>query len=45
MLIRDQSGVTMAAQEEEKKGNRLSRLLRRSMRPRPSPDWSAPVSR
>ena len=45
MLIRHQSSVTMASPESMEKGNRLSRLLRRSMRPRPSPDWSAPVSR
>ena len=36
--------VEMASDEDTQRGRRLSRLLRRSLRPRPSPDPSSPVS-
>ncbi len=44
-LTRRDSGVTMSSAEDEARGTRLSRLLRRSMRPRPSPDPSVPAAR
>ena len=44
MLHRKSTGVEMAAVEQTGRRERLSRLLRRSLRPRPSPDPSSPVS-
>lgn len=45
MLHRKASGVEMAPVEETGRRERLARLLRRSLRPRPSPDPSSPVAR
>jgi putative ATP-binding cassette transporter len=45
MLHRKASGVEMAPSEEIGRRERLARLLRRSLRPRPSPDPSSPVAR
>ncbi len=44
-LTRRQNGVQMSADQDATASRRLSGLLRRSLRPRPSPDTSAPVSR
>jgi putative ATP-binding cassette transporter len=43
-LHRHAARVEMASDEDIKRGRRLSGLLRRSLRPRPSPDPSRPVS-
>jgi putative ATP-binding cassette transporter len=43
-LHRHAARVEMAAGEDIQRGRRLSRLLRRTLRPRPSPDPSSPVS-
>ncbi len=43
-LHRHATGVEMAAGENIQRGRRFSTLLRRSLRPRPSPDPSTPVS-
>jgi putative ATP-binding cassette transporter len=43
-LHRSATRVQMAADERIQRGHHLSRLLRRSLRPRPSPDPSHPVS-
>ncbi len=43
-LHRHATGVEMAAGENIQRGRGFSRLLRRSLRPRPSPDPSTPVS-
>ena len=43
-LHRHATRVEMAAGENIQRGRRLSNLLRRSLRPRPSPDPSSPVS-
>ena len=45
MLHRKASGVEMAPVEETGRRERLARLLRRSLRPRPSPDPASPVAR
>ncbi|HEY0420333.1 MAG TPA: ATP-binding cassette domain-containing protein, partial [Acetobacteraceae bacterium] len=44
-LTRHATGVQMSSTPPASRGRRLSHLLRRSLRPRPSPDSSAPVSR
>lgn len=44
-LTRRHRGVQMSAEQDAAQGRRMSGLLRRSLRPRPSPDTSAPVSR
>jgi vitamin B12/bleomycin/antimicrobial peptide transport system ATP-binding/permease protein len=44
MLHRHSTRVEMAAGEDIKHARRLSGLLRRTLRPRPSPDPSSPVS-
>ncbi len=44
-LRRDSTGVQMSSDAEVSRKRRFSGLLRRSLRPRPSPDGSAPVSR
>ncbi len=43
-LHRHAKRVEMAAEESNQRSRRFSRLLRRSLRPRPSPDPSSPVS-
>jgi hypothetical protein len=43
-LHRHATRVEMAGGENIQRGRRLSNLLRRSLRPRPSPDPSSPVS-
>lgn len=43
-LHRHAARVGMAASEDLQRDRRLSRLLRRTLRPRPSPDPSSPVS-
>ena len=43
-LHRHATRVEMATDENIQRGRRLSNLLRRSLRPRPSPDPSSPVS-
>ena len=43
-LTRRDNGVQMSAGATVSRNRRLSGLLRRSLRPRPSPDTSAPVS-
>ncbi len=45
MLHRKASGVEMEPVEDTGRRDRLARLLRRSLRPRPSPDPSSPVAR
>ncbi len=45
MLHRKSTGVEMAPVEQTGRRERLARLLRRSLRPRPSPDPSSPVAR
>jgi putative ATP-binding cassette transporter len=45
MLHRNASSVEMAPVEETGRRDRFARLLRRSLRPRPSPDPSSPISR
>jgi vitamin B12/bleomycin/antimicrobial peptide transport system ATP-binding/permease protein len=45
MLHRNASSVEMAPVEEAGRRERFARLLRRSLRPRPSPDPSSPLSR
>jgi vitamin B12/bleomycin/antimicrobial peptide transport system ATP-binding/permease protein len=42
-LHRHATRVEMAAGENIRRGRRLSSLLRRSLRPRPSPDPASPV--
>ena len=43
-LTRREIGVHMSTEENEPSGGRVAELLRRSLRPRPSPDLSGPVS-